>query len=532
MTERFDYLVIGGGVAGLTFALKAAETGTVAVLFKGTVYDSATRYAQGGIAAVQGADDSLELHVNDTLVAGAGLCNKKIVEMVVEEGQRLISDLVNYGANFDKTKAGVGFDLHREGGHSRRRILHTADSTGYEIQRALDVAARRNGNISFFENCSCLDLITEESLEHKKVLGAYVLRASGEVTKFLAKRTLVAAGGAGQVFRHTTNPEVATGDGITLCYRAGCSVSNLEFFQFHPTSLYHPAGKSFLLTEALRGEGAILRTGSGEPFMKRQHPLADLAPRDIVARAIQSEIATSGAESVFLDISHREAGFVRSHFPMVWEKCMEFGFNLESEPVPIVPAAHYCCGGVICDEFGRTEIQNLYVAGETSSTGLHGANRLASNSLLEGLVYGFRAAESASLGIERASRTHWTKDWEGGDIEISSDYVASRRLAFSEIMSKNVGIVRNNRDLELTLRKGIEFQSEAEQLFDSGKTTKDLMEFRNVATVANLITRSAILRTENRGLHFSSDYINVRHKNAVDTVLRPDTHELKVREAA
>lgn len=381
--KHYDFLVIGGGIAGLTFALEVAEHGSVAVLFKKELTNSSTAWAQGGIAAVSTQEDSFEEHIQDTLVAGAGLCHPDVVELVVREGTEAIVRLIERGAKFDKS--GEEYHLHREGGHSRRRIFHAADSTGWEILRALLTAAKAHKSIEFLPFRNAIDLITTAKLGLRKVpntvLGAYVLGPDGEVETFVADKVLVATGGAGKVYLYTSNPDVATGDGVAMCFRAGLPVMNMEFFQFHPTCLFHPQAKNFLISEALRGEGARLLRKDGSPFMSEYHERAELAPRDIVARAIDHEMKRRGDEYVLLDISHRDADFIRSHFPSIYEKCLSFGYDLTKEGIPVVPAAHYCCGGVETNVHGETLIRGLYVAGESAHTGLHGANRLASNSL-------------------------------------------------------------------------------------------------------------------------------------------------------
>jgi L-aspartate oxidase len=529
--KRYDFLVIGGGVAGLSFALKVAQKHSVAVLFKGTATDSSTQWAQGGIAAVQDAEDTFESHIDDTLIAGAGLCNREIVELVVKEGPRCIDELVAWGAKFDKAENGTDYDLHREGGHSARRILHAADSTGYEIQRALLAKVKEHSSIDLILGACAIDLITTHKLgieTHRtnRAIGAYVLEPSGNVSQYLASKTLVATGGAGKIYQFTTNPDVATGDGIAMCFRAGCEVANLEFFQFHPTCLYHPKLKSFLITEAMRGEGAILRKINGEAFMERYHPLKELAPRDIVARAIDSEIKLSGSEFVLLDITHRGADFIQSHFPMIYEKCLALGLDITKEPIPIVPAAHYCCGGVKSDSKGRTNIENLFVAGECASTGLHGANRLASNSLLEGLVFGSISAEEALKNFSALPTDISVPSWNPGnsresdeDVVITQNWGELRRF-----MWNYVGIVRTNKRLERALNRSKLIEKEITDYYWHTKVTTPLLELRNLSLVANLVIRSAMLRKESRGLHFNSDYPEANPRLATDTVISPEEY--------
>lgn len=523
---HFDFLVIGGGIAGLTFALKVAKKGSVAVLFKRDVEESSTAGAQGGVAAVTSADDDYNLHIEDTLVAGAGLCKRDVVEVVVREGPERVKELIQLGATFDKVDDNT-YHLHREGGHSRRRIYHMADSTGFEIQRALLKHAENNPNITFFHHASAIDLISARKLGLKgfssdRVLGAYVYMKDESVQIFAADKILVATGGAGKVYLYTSNPDVASGDGIAMCYRAGVPVANMEFFQFHPTCLYHPQAKSFLITEAMRGEGAVLKRINGERFMPKYHELAELAPRDVVARAIDHEMKVHGEDHVLLDISHRDSDFIREHFPTIYERCKTFGFDLTTEPIPVVPAAHYLCGGVVTDLNAATCLENLYVAGETACTGLHGANRLASNSLLEGLVFAYRAAEDAISKFSGEHHTYQIPKWDAGNA-VNSDEAVVVTQNWDEIrrlMWNYVGIVRSDKRLERALRRNDLIGKEINEYYWNFKISPDLLELRNLSLVADLVIRSAMARKESRGLHYNIDYPK---KSAVikDTVLYP-----------
>ena len=527
-TQHLDFLVLGGGIAGLSFALRVAKRGSVGILFKKSEGESSTAWAQGGIATVQSTDDSPDLHVADTLRAGAGLCDEGIVRLVVNEGVRLLPSLLEWGVQFDRLAPKGEFDLHQEGGHTRRRILHAADSTGREIQRALLAAAHAERNITFLENHSAIDLITSHKMgieleRPNAVVGAYVLGPDGKPQTILAKKVLVATGGAGKVYLYTSNPDVATGDGIAMCFRAGVPVANLEFYQFHPTCLYHPKAKSFLITEAMRGEGAVLRTIGGTRFMLKYDERGELASRDIVARAIDHEMKASGDEYVLLDISHRPAGFVKEHFPAIYAQCKQYGYDITAEPIPVVPAAHYCCGGVVCDGWGATRLENLYVAGEVACTGLHGANRLASNSLLEGLVFGCRAAEHALSNLDARIIRCSPAKWDAGsatdsdeDVIISHNWDEIRRL-----MWNYVGIVRTNKRLERALRRSNLILREVDEYYWNFHVTPDLLELRNLSLVANLVIQSAIARKESRGLHYNLDFPGLDPRINRRTIIDP-----------
>lgn len=524
--QKYDFLVLGGGIAGLTFALEAAKHGSVAVLVKKGLEESSTSWAQGGIAAVAAADDNFDLHIQDTLTAGAGLCNKSIVDIVVREGPERVHELINLGVHFDKNNADGEYHLHREGGHSRRRIFHAADQTGAEIQRALLKAARRQPNIQFVLHASAIDLITTEKLglqsaSKNRAVGAYVYLGPGKIEAILADKILVATGGAGKVYLYTSNPDVATGDGIAMCYRAGARVANMEFFQFHPTCLYHPQAKTFLITEAMRGEGAKLRRVNGEEFMHKYHELRELAPRDVVARAIDHEMKLHGEDHVLLDISHRDSRFVREHFPMIYQRCLSYGFDITAAPIPVVPAAHYCCGGVVADEWGRTGIDSLYVAGECAHTGLHGANRLASNSLLEGVVFGYRAAIDAVKSFNQAPLQVSVSEWDPGKATSSDENVVITQNwdEIRRFMWNYVGIVRTTKRLERALRRCQLIADEINEYYWNVHVTPDLIELRNLSLVAELVVCCALARRESRGLHYTLDYPEASSSPGSDTVL-------------
>lgn len=513
MKIRSDFLVIGSGIAGLSFALQAAKHGTVAVITKREVTESATNYAQGGIASVFSQDDTFDAHVEDTLVAGAGICHEDVVRMVVEEGPEVIRNLIEWGVQF--TRSGSSYDLTREGGHSQRRILHADDVTGREIERALVVAVQENPNIQLYEHHIAIDLITEAKVTRKRTkpnrcLGANVLDInSGVVKTFTAKITLLATGGAGKVYLYTCNPDVATGDGVAMAYRAGATIANMEFMQFHPTTLFHPHAKSFLISEAVRGEGAILRRSDGTAFMEKYHKLKDLAPRDIVARAIDNEMKTNGDDCAYLDITHKDPEYVRGRFPNIYQTCMEFGLDMTKEPLPVVPAAHYLCGGVAVDKNGETDLRNLYAIGEVAFTGLHGANRLASNSLLEAAVYAGQAFHHA---IEQLQNNCFEfpeiPEWDSGTATNSDEMVVVSQNwdEIRRFMWNYVGIVRSDKRLDRALRRIQLIQEEIDDYYWDFLITSDLVELRNIATVAELIVKCALQRKESRGLHYTIDY--------------------------
>ena len=524
-----DFLVIGSGIAGLTYALKVAAHGTVAVVTKRETSETATALAQGGIAAVTSETDSFDAHVQDTMVAGAWLSDEAIVRMVVESGPQAITDLIDWGVNFSRNSE-ENYDLTREGGHSQRRILHAKDMTGHEIERALVEAIAAHPNITCYEQHVAIDLITESKVRHRRVkpdrcLGAYVLdRKNNQVVAFGARVTILATGGAGKVYLYTCNPDVASGDGVAMAYRAGAAISNMEFMQFHPTTLFHPHAKSFLISEAVRGEGAILRRADGTAFMPAYHELKDLAPRDIVARAIDNEMKVHGDECVYLDITHQDADYIRDRFPKIHETCLEYGIDMTTDPIPVVPAAHYLCGGVKVDASGESNIRNLFAIGEVACTGLHGANRLASNSLLEGVVYASRAACCSVLRLaDNQPPLPAIDPWDYGSATNSDEevVVAHNWHEIRLCMWNYVGIVRSTRRLTRALRRIRMIQEEIDDYYWDFYITSDLIELRNIATVAELIIRSALERKESRGLHYTLDYpdtddIHFRH----DTILR------------
>lgn len=530
MEIKTDFLIIGSGVAGLTFALKVAEFGNVALVTKKGIMDSTTTLAQGGIASVFSKFDSFDLHIQDTLVSGDGLCNRDVVEMVVKNGPDMIRELIDLGVHFDfKEKErsdseslpfDTDFDLGREGGHSQKRIVHAHDMTGMELERVLVTHVKNHDRIMLFENHIAVDLITISTRMKRGLIttthedyccGAYVLdRQTDKIKTFCAKITLLATGGAGKVYLYTSNPDIATGDGIAMGYRAGATMANLEFVQFHPTCLYHPDAKNLLISEAVRGEGAILIDSSGNAFMEEYDSQKDLACRDVVARAIDTELKKSGDDSVFLDVSNKNADFIKERFPNLYEKCLNFGFDMTKEPLPVVPAAHYMCGGIATDMFGRTDLHRLYAIGETACTGLHGANRLASNSLIEALVYSHTAAKQAveDIDVFDFSSTPDPPPWdEVGTTD--SDEVIMVSHNWDEIrrcMWNYVGIVRSDKRLARAKRRIEIIQKEIHEYYWDFRVSADLVELRNIAIVADLIIKCASHRKESRGLHYNIEY--------------------------
>ena len=514
--HQSDILVIGSGIAGLFFTLKVADHRRVALVTKKETVESNTNYAQGGIASVFGGDDSFQLHIDDTLTAGAGLCHRDIVEIVVQEGPALVSDLLALGVGFTRKDPRV-LDLGREGGHSRHRIVHARDFTGREVERVLVETVRRHPNVTVFEDHIAIDLITQHNLRDRPSLspdsvhcwGAYVLdKTTGAVERFLARSTVITAGGCGQVYLHTTNPEIATGDGIAMAYRAGARVANMEFIQFHPTTLYHPEARSFLISEAVRGFGAILRTRAGERFMEKSDERLELAPRDIVARAIDAELKRSGDECVYLDLRHLDADAVRSSFPSIHERCLQVNIDITKDLVPVVPAAHYTCGGVLSDAYGRTTIEALYVAGESAMTGLHGANRLASNSLLEALVFANRAATAILDRDESIPPVDAIAEWDDSGTDNTEEWVlvSHNRREVRTTMWDYVGIVRSNLRLQRARRRIELLSAEVEDFYKRTRVSEGLIQLRNITLLGRLIIECALRRKESRGLHYTTDY--------------------------
>ncbi|MDT8392619.1 MAG: L-aspartate oxidase [Bacteroidales bacterium] len=517
MRKKVDFLVVGSGIAGLIYALKVADHGKVCILTKADVEESATKYAQGGIAAVMYTPDTYEKHIIDTISAGDGLNNKSIVEITIRESTARIRELIEWGAQFDLNEEG-DYDLAREGGHSEKRIFHHKDSTGLEIERSLISKIKEHPNIEMLENHFAIDLITQHHLgidvkrkdTNIACYGIYSMdMKTGEIITFLAKKTMLATGGAGNVYSNTTNPHIATGDGIAMAYRAKAKVENMEFIQFHPTSLYHPKEKpSFLITEALRGFGAVLRTTRGQEFMHKYDDRKSLAPRDIVARAIDSEMKLSGDEHVYLDATHIDKDDLINNFPRIYAKCLSLGIDITHEMIPVVPSAHYICGGVKVDEYGRSSLINLYASGECASTGLHGANRLASNSLLESAVFSHRASLDAIEDIQNIGFEDDVPDWnaEGTVLNEELILITQSLKELRSIMSSYVGIVRSNLRLKRALDRLEIINRETEDLYTKSILTVDICELRNMINVGYLIIKMAMLRKESRGLHYSLDY--------------------------
>lgn len=515
--KKVDFLVIGSGIAGLSFALKAAKHGKVLIVTKSNEDESNTKYAQGGVAVVVDKDDSFEKHIEDTLIAGDGLCDKKIVDIVVKEGPQRIAEIIKYGINFDKDQKGV-YDLAKEGGHSEHRVLHYKDITGYEIESVLLKQIHENDNIEILTHYFCLELITQhhlgvhvdKSTENINCYGIYAFNTErNDVEKILAHATIMASGGAGHIYSSTTNPVIATGDGMAMVYRAKGKLRNMEFIQFHPTALYHPGEyPAFLISEAVRGFGGVLRRKSGEEFMYDYDKRGSLASRDIVARAIDSEMKKSGEDFVYLDIRHRDKADLLAHFPNIYAKCLSIGIDMTKDLIPVTPAAHYMCGGIMVDEYGRSSIRNLYAVGECSSTGLHGANRLASNSLLEAPVFAHRIYEHASAHYKDNTIPDDIPDWnDHGVVQSNEDILVTHNLRETQkLMSDYVGIVRSDFRLERAMRRLYLLHQETEEFYKANKVSVKLCELRNVIQVAFVVIKSAMSRKESRGLHYTTDY--------------------------
>jgi L-aspartate oxidase len=518
--KEYDFVVIGSGIAGLSFALKAAKHGSVAVVTKRKGADTNTAWAQGGIACVTSDEDSFELHVRDTLEAGAGLCDEAAVRTIVTEGPGRIRELMQLGLQFDEREVSGHreLDLGREGGHSKRRVLHVQDVTGKEIENTLLRELQRQSHVDLLENHMAVDLITAGKLgfaTEDRCLGVYMLEEkTAEVETIRSDRIVLATGGCGKVYLYTTNPDIATGDGVAMAWRAGALIANMEFIQFHPTCLFHAKAKSFLISEAVRGEGGILRNSRGEDFMKQYDARGSLAPRDIVARAIDVEIKRSGAKCVFLDITHQSPEFLQQRFPHIYETCLHFGIDISKQPIPVVPAAHYQCGGIKTDVDGATSLPGLYAIGEVACTGLHGANRLASNSLLEGVVVAHRAVEAS---VRTQPPTHPTRkislpEWESGNVQNVDELVVIYHNwdEIRRLMWDYVGIVRTDKRLQRASARLRNLQREIREFYWNFKVSVDLLELRNLATVAALIVDSALSRKESRGLHFTLDHPKIK----------------------
>lgn len=530
--KQFDVLIIGSGAAGLSLALRLPESISIAVIAKRQLSEGNTYYAQGGISAVLDVEDSIDSHVEDTLDAGAGLCDAQTVRLVVEKGPENIQWLLDEGVDFTRdTPAGSGYHLTREGGHSHRRVIHAADATGQEVESRLESQVKARRNISLFEEHNAIDLImgAKQGIPENPCLGAYILnKKTNRVETFTARFTVLATGGASKVYLYTSNPDVSTGDGIAMAWRAGCRVANMEFIQFHPTCLYHPHAKSFLITEALRGEGGKLLLPDGTRFMPRFDKRAELAPRDIVARAIDHEMKRIGADCLYLDISHKPGEFIREHFPNIYAKCLEFGIDITTDPIPVVPAAHYTCGGVITDLKARTDVPNLFAIGETSYTGLHGANRMASNSLLECLVYAQQAALDIEQRLPSAAALPEVMPWDESRVTDSDEevVVSHNWNELRHFMWDYVGIVRSNKRLERAKRRINLLRHEIKEYYSNFRVTNDLLELRNLVEVAYLIIHSAQHRKESRGLHFNIDFPRQDDRfQKMPTVLIPNNYQ-------
>lgn len=534
---NYDVAIIGSGLAGFSVALHLAETQKVAIFSKRTLLEGSSSWAQGGIAAVLDSNDSVQQHLSDTIIAGCGLCDEAATKYIVENGRAAIEWLISMGVPFTKDEqAELGYHLTREGGHSQRRIIHATDATGQAVQMTLEQQVRRHPNISLFEHYYAIDLISTDKLNktteaNARCVGVYVQDVrTGKVHTVAAQHTVLATGGAGKVYLYTTNPDTATGDGIAMAWRAGCRVANMEFIQFHPTCLYHPYAKSFLISEAVRGEGGLLTlpieagAAAGQRFMTMHDERAELAPRDVVARAIDFEMKKRGLDHVDLDISHQPLEFLQEHFPTIYARCLEFGIDISKQPIPVVPAAHYTCGGIVTDMKGRTDLPGLYAVGETSYTGLHGANRLASNSLLECVVIGKAVAES--IAHQKKKRLPVLPQWDESRVTNADEEVviAHNWDELRRFMWNYVGIVRTTKRLERAQHRIRLLREEIDEYYAHFRITNHLLELRNLVDVASLIVNSALLRHESRGLHFSRDFPNTLPK-AIPTVLAPQRRE-------
>ncbi|MFT5599419.1 MAG: L-aspartate oxidase [Gammaproteobacteria bacterium] len=526
---KFDVVIVGSGAAGLSAALQLPKTTSVAVLAKNSLEHYASYWAQGGISAVLDADDSVAEHTSDTLIAGAGLCDEAAVAFTASAGKQCIEWLTNLGMPFTRDNQDIssgGYHLTREGGHSKRRVVHASDTTGKALQQTLHAHVLEQPNIKTFNHHIAIDLICDKN----QCNGLYALNLVDQhVNVFAAQKVILATGGASKVYLYTSNPDGSTGDGIAMAWRAGCRVANMEFIQFHPTCLYHPEAKSFLITEAIRGEGGLLRLPNGERFMKRFDDRAELAPRDIVARAIDHEMKRLGIDCVYLDISHKNRAFIKSHFPTIYQRCKEFDIDITKDLIPIVPAAHYTCGGIMIDQNGQTDVKNLYAAGEASYSGLHGANRLASNSLLECLVYARATAQHISENLSANPRRPHIPHWDESQVTDSDEdiVVAHNWDELRRFMWDYVGIVRTNKRLERALNRTELLKREINEYYSNYKVSADLLELRNLVVVAELIIRSALARKESRGLHFTLDYPEKDDGQLAPTMLTPDINTKK-----
>ncbi len=522
MKYKTDFLIIGSGISGLSLALnlsKLVPEEKVLLITKESLHESSTFYAQGGIACVWDKSDNFEKHIHDTIIAGDGLCDENVVRKIITQAPDRIKDLIDLGIEFTRNEEGE-YNLGQEGGHSQRRILHINDQTGQSVEQALINKVKKLNNVEIKEYWCAVNLYAENF----KCYGAYALnQESGEIHNIAAKATILATGGAGKIYLYTTNPDIASGDGIAMAYRAGCSISNMEFYQFHPTCLYHPYAKSFLISEAMRGEGAILKDFDGKQFMGNYHPKKELAPRDVVSRAIDAELKKSGDDYVLLDIaSYKTPDFITSHFPGIYEQCLKFNIDITKEPIPIVPAAHYCCGGVVAGIDGSTEVKNLYVIGESSCTGLHGANRLASNSLLEGLVNAYECSHTLEKKISDLKIKEFP-EWEPGNAVPSTEAVVLSQNwdEVRRFMWNYVGIVRTDKRLQRAKKRINLLQDEINQYYWDFRIEKNLIELRNLATVAKIIIVSAISRKESRGIHYNLDYPKKSEMSRSTTLKKP-----------